>query len=136
MLSRARYEDEDAMVSEDEEVGADFFKSARLRTERQSTPPVNDFNEDGYSGEWLLVGRFLKTMTTDAEMSAEEAGRLRKKAYRYFLRGGEIWRLPKRKGGAPLRVVVSTNDQQRLISEFHESPWSGHRGTWATIEKL
>ena len=102
MLSRARYEDEDDMVSEDEEVGADFFKSARLKTERRSAPPVNDFNEEGYSGEWLLVGRFLKTMTTDAEMSAEEAGRLRKKAYRYFLRGGEIWRLPKRKSDSPL----------------------------------
>ena len=136
MLSRARYEDEDAMVSEDEEVGADFFKSARLKTERRSAPPVNDFNEDGYNGEWLLIGRFLKTMTTDAAMTKEEAGRLRKKAYRYFLRGGEIWRLPKRKSDAPLRVIVSIEDQQKLISEFHESPWSGHRGTWATFEKL
>ena len=81
MLSRARYEDEDAMVSEDEEVGADFFKSARLETERRSAPPVNDFNEDGYSGEWLLIGRFLRTMTADAAMTKEEAGRLRKKAY-------------------------------------------------------
>ena len=50
MLSRARYEDEDGMVSEDEEVGADFFKSARLKTERQSAPPVNDFNEDATTG--------------------------------------------------------------------------------------
>ena len=81
MLSRARYEDEDGMVSENEEVGADFFKSSRLRTERQSAPPVNEFNEDGYNGEWLLIGRFLKTMTTDAAMRKEEAGRLRKKAY-------------------------------------------------------
>ena len=31
-LSRARYEDEHGMVSENEEVGADFFTSARLRT--------------------------------------------------------------------------------------------------------
>ena len=23
-----------------------------------------------------------------------------------------------------------------MLTEFHESPWSGHRGTWATFEKL
>ena len=28
--------------------------------ERQSAPPVNDFKEDSYNGEWLLIGRFLK----------------------------------------------------------------------------
>ena len=27
-------------------------------------------------------------------------------------------------------------DQGSLILEFHKSPWSGHRGTWATFEKL
>ena len=99
------------MVSENEEVGADFFESARLRTERQSAPPVNEFGEDGYNREWLLIGRLLKTMTTDATMTKEEAGRLRKKAYRYFLRNGEIWRVPKRWGNAPLRVIASTEDQ-------------------------
>ena len=49
MLSRARFEDEDGMVSENEEVGADFFESARMRTEGQSAPPVNEFDEDGYN---------------------------------------------------------------------------------------
>ena len=136
MLSRARFEDEDGMVSENEEVGADFFKSARMRIKGQSTPPVNEFDEDGYAGEWLLIGRFLKTMTTDALMTKEEAGQLRKKAYRYFLRDEKIWRVPKRRNDAPLRVIARTDDQQKLMSEFHESPWSGHRGTWATFEKL
>ena len=31
MLSRARFENEDGMVSENEEVGADFFESARMK---------------------------------------------------------------------------------------------------------
>ena len=102
MLSRARFKDEDGMVLENEEVGADFFKSARMRIKGRSAPPVNEFDEDGYNGEWLLIGRFLKTMTTDASMTKEEAGRLRKKAYRYFLRNGKIWRAPKRRSDAPL----------------------------------
>ena len=34
MLSRARFENEDDMVSEDEEVGADFFKTVRMRVRK------------------------------------------------------------------------------------------------------
>ena len=101
MLSRARFEDEDNMVLENE-VSADFFKSARMRINGQSAPPVNEFDEDSYNGEWLLIGRFLKTMMADASMKKDEAGRLRKKAYRYFLQNGKIWRIPKRRSDAPL----------------------------------
>ena len=61
-----------------------------MNLKRQSTPPVNEFDEDGYDGEWLLIGRFLKTMMTEASMTKEEARLLRKKAYRYFLRDGKI----------------------------------------------
>ena len=34
MLSRARLDDEDDMVSEDEEVGVDFFEAAYVATRR------------------------------------------------------------------------------------------------------
>ena len=106
MLSRARFENEDGMVLKDEEVDANFCKSTRTRVKRQSTPPLNEFNEDDYDGEWRLIGRFLKTMTTDASITREEASQLQKKAYRYFLQNGKIWRLPKRRNDAPLRVVA------------------------------
>ena len=89
MLSRARFENEDGMVSEDEEVGANFFKTMRMRVRGRSTPPLNEFDEDDNNGEWLLIGRFLKTMTTDASMTREEASQLRKKAQSYFLRNGK-----------------------------------------------
>ena len=69
------------MVSENEEVSANFFKSASMRIKGQNAPPVNEFDEDGYDGEWLQIGRFLKIMTTDATMTKEEAGQLRKRAY-------------------------------------------------------
>ena len=39
------------MVSENEEVGADFFKSARMKVKRRSTPPLNEFDENDYDGE-------------------------------------------------------------------------------------
>ena len=124
------------MVSENEEVGTNFFKSVRMKIKRQSAPPVNEFDEDGYDGECLLIGRFLKIMTTDALMTKEEPGKLRKRAYRYFLQNGKIWRIPKKRNDVPLRVIARADDQQKLMSEFHESPWSGHRGTRATFERL
>ena len=96
MLSRARFENEDGMVSEDEEGGVDFFKSVRMKVKGRSTPPLNEFDKNDYDGEWLLIGRFRKTMTTDASWTREEASQLRKRAYRYFLRNGKIWKHPKR----------------------------------------
>jgi hypothetical protein len=77
MLSRARYDDENGMVSEDEEVGVDFFETARVMTGRASTPTLNEFDESEYDGEWLLIRRFLRTMTLAAEWTREEANWIR-----------------------------------------------------------
>jgi transposase InsO family protein len=52
------------------------------------------------------------------------------------LRDGYIWKHPKKRGGAPLRVVVKGEEQKELLAAFHDSPWAGHRGTWAMFEKL
>jgi transposase InsO family protein len=136
MLSRARFESESEMVSEEEDVALDFFKMARLSAEDKDTQTLHAFNEDEYEGEWLLIGRFLRTMTMDASLTKEEAQRIRKKAYQYFLKGGFLWRHPKRRTGIPRRVVVKKEDQMALMIEFHESAWAGHRGTWATFEKM
>ena len=115
MLSRARFDDEDGMVSEDEEVGVDFFKSARV-TRTRSSPALNKFNEREYDGEWLQIGRFLKTMTTDTAWTREEANQIWKKAYRFFIRDGNIWKLPKKRGGVPLRVVSGKDEQDALLA--------------------
>ena len=89
MLSRARFDDEDGMLTEDEEVGMDFFESAYL-TRAGSAPTLNEFPEGEYDGEWLQIGRFLKTMTPDAAWIKDEANWVRKKAYRFFLRDGDL----------------------------------------------
>jgi hypothetical protein len=81
-----------------------------LTTERASTPTLNEFDESEYNGEWLLIRRFLKTMTSAAEWTREEANRIQKKVYRFFLRNGRIWRPPKKKNGVPLRVVVKKEE--------------------------
>ena len=73
MLSRARFKNESDMVSEDEDVALDFIKTARLSAEDKDTQTLHAFNEDEYEGEWLLIGRFLRTLTTDASLTKEEA---------------------------------------------------------------
>jgi hypothetical protein len=90
MLSRARFDDESGMVSEEEDVGTDFFEAAYLATEQGNTPTLSKFDESGYDGEWLQIGRFVKTMTPAVEWAREEASRIRKKAYRFSLRDGRI----------------------------------------------
>ena len=84
MLSRARFDNE--------EVDVDFFEFARLRANTHNTPTLNEFNEDDYKGEWLLIGRFLSTMVLNVTWTKHEAWRIRKKAYRLFLRNNKIWR--------------------------------------------
>ena len=132
MLSRARFNDEDDMVSDDEEVGEDFFESTNMTTWAKGTPALNKFNESEYDGEWLQIGRFLQTLTLGTAWMREEAHRIRKKAYR----DGSIWRHPKKRGDIGLRVVVKKEEQDAQLMAYHESPWSGHHGTWATFEKL
>ena len=107
-----------------------------MTANKGSAPPLNEVNGEDYDGEWLRIGRFLSTTTTDALRTKEEASQLRKEAYIIFLQGGKILLHPKKRNDGPLRVVMREEDQLGLMSEFHESPWSGHRGTWATFEKL
>jgi hypothetical protein len=75
-------------------------------------------------------------MMPATEWTREEANRIRKKAYHFFLRDGRQWKHPKKRNGVPLRVVVKKEEQEELLATFHVSPWTGHRGTWATFEKL
>ena len=102
MVSRARFDDEGSMVSEGEEVGVDFFEAAYVRREGGSTPALNDFDESKYDGEWLQIGGFLRTMMPDTSWTKDEANRIRKKAYRFFLLDEYLWKHPKKRNGIPL----------------------------------
>ena len=33
-------------------------------------------------------------------------------------------------------MVAKKEEQEELLTAYHESPWAGHRGMWATFEKL
>mgnify|MGYP000338366249 CR=1 FL=1 len=61
---------------------------------------------------------------------------MRKKAYKFFLLEGYLWKHPKIVSNLPQRVAGRQDEQLKLISEFHDSLWEGHRGVWATYSKL
>jgi hypothetical protein len=67
------------------------------------------FKQDDYNGEMWQIGKFLSSMTPLTSWTKEEAQKIRKKAYKFFLKEGHLWRLPKRTGGAPLRVIGNTS---------------------------
>ena len=73
MLSRARFEDESDMISENEDVALDFFKTAQLSAEDKDMRTLHTFNENEFEGEWLLIGRFLRTLIPDASWTKAEA---------------------------------------------------------------
>ena len=37
-----------------------------LKVNKRSTPPLNEFDENDYDEEWLLIRRFLSMMMADA----------------------------------------------------------------------
>ena len=75
-------------------------------------------------------------MTSDTAWTKEETNQIRKKAYRFFLRDGSIWKHPKKRDGVPLWVVTKKEEHEALLTAYHESSWARPRGTWATFEKL
>ena len=70
-------------------------------------------------------------MTPDVAWTKEETHQIRKRAYRFFLRDGCIWKHPKKRNGIPLRVVAKKEEQEEWLSAYHKSlgraPWDvGH----------
>ena len=63
MLSQARYDDEEAMIDDDEDVGSNFYSMALARREGNClTTPLELFSEDLYEGEWLYIGKYLRAL--------------------------------------------------------------------------
>ncbi|KAL3686784.1 hypothetical protein R1sor_013093 [Riccia sorocarpa] len=131
MLSRARYDGEEELVDDTDDIGTEFYSIAQVGGETEAV-----FREELYEGEWLDLGRYLGSLTRQEGWSDAEFKRIRKKAYGYMLEDGYLWKRPKQLGGVPQRIVCDRETQVMLMKEFHESLWAGHRGIWATFTKL
>ena len=66
---------------------------------------LNLFTVEDYEGEFIEIGKYLSSLTKDKSWSKEDFYRIRKKAYKFILKEGHLWKFPKRKNETPLQVV-------------------------------
>ena len=130
MLSRARFEDEEDLIEDIDDVGTTFYSMAQKGEGEYPRP----FEASLYEGEWLDIGYYLSTLAKHSGWSDTHFKRVRRKAYNYLLQDGYLWKCTKQE--MPQRVICKRQVQLQLIKEFHESLWAGHRGIYATFTKI
>ena len=86
----------------------------------------------------MLIGKVLQEIeeSSDNKEKRAEIRSKKRQVRKFFLKNGLIWREPKRPDGIPLWVVGTKEQRKRIMSEFHEFDWAGHRGTWETFVKI
>ncbi|KAL3696746.1 hypothetical protein R1sor_010822 [Riccia sorocarpa] len=134
MLSRARYADEEEMfaAAEEEELMDTWCQAGEQDVDMGVLP----FREELYTGRLREIGLYLSTLERQESWSDADFKEIRKKAYGYLLKHGYLWKRPKRRDGAVVRVVDDGETKQKLLAEFHDTLWAGHRGVWATYMKI
>ena len=121
MLSRARFKGKNTMVMTDEEDESFDFFSINCNLKGSCDLGVHVIlHESEYEGEMLQIGKYLSTHAKDGTWSRELFHKIRKKAYKFFLHEGYLWRHPK-------AVVGRREEQHKLIFEFHDTLWTGDR---------
>jgi hypothetical protein len=119
---------------------------ARILTERQRAYPqvkrelldgeTLPFKTDQYEGRLQDIGIYLSTLKRQEGWMDKTFKDIRHQSYGYLLRDGFLWKRPKRNDGVPLRVIGDTETKNQILKEFHDTSWAGHRGIWATYNKI
>ncbi|KAL3681576.1 hypothetical protein R1sor_024532 [Riccia sorocarpa] len=134
MLSRARYANEEEMLAEEmlAEAEKEELRDALCQVgERDVDMRVLPFRQELYSGKLREIGLYLSSLERHVEFKE-----IRRKAYGYLLRNGFLWKRPRRRDGMVVRVVDDEETKKKLLEEFHDTLWAGHRGVWATYMKI
>lgn len=138
MLSRARFMCEEEMVAQ--EIGEDYEEKDYGYIMAIGGSNFNDgdlsFKVDLYEGSLRDIGMYLSTLKKNTDWSDKTFKNIRHQSYNYLLRDGLLWKRPKRKDGIPLRVVGDSKTKNQVLKEFHDTLWAGHRGIWATYNKI
>jgi hypothetical protein len=60
------------------------------------------FIKKDYEGEFVEIGKYSSSLQRDEAWSTEDFHQIRKKAYKYFLKDGALWRHAKKKNRTPM----------------------------------
>ncbi|KAL3679385.1 hypothetical protein R1sor_022341 [Riccia sorocarpa] len=135
MLSRARYMDEDDLVVKDDDEGS-WGLSAGVTSLTKEEEDMQLFRKELYTGKLHDIGRYLSKLEKMEGWSEKHFKNIRHQAYKYLLKDGYLWKRPKRSDEVPLRVVDDQGTKEKVLKEFHDTLWAGHRGIWATYMKI
>ena len=90
------------MITTSDDVGLKFYTYSHLHVNCRSYARVFEaFMDEAYSTEWLMIGRYLSTLTKQDDWSDANFKKICKKAYGYFLKNGHLWKRPKQLKGIP-----------------------------------
>jgi hypothetical protein len=94
--------------------------------------PIQIFNKT-YSEELQHIAKYLTTLRKPKRLTASEFRQFRKKAMKYVMRDGLIFRRESK--NIPSRLVVDSGEEQtKIIMALHDE--SGHKGRESTYRKI
>jgi len=135
-LSRRGYADGD----EEEDQAVDDYFDAKLYSIEVSTATIQNptarvyLQEGEYDGEYLMIGRYLESLERPSDMTDDEFRKLRRKALRYLVRDGHLYKRAKKGRVPPQKVIGRTAERQRIIEELHDE--LGHRHQQSTYDQV
>lgn len=94
------------------------------------------FLEQGYTGLFLWLGRYLSTGVRSESCSDADFAKIKELAPLTMLKHGYLFLKPSPGFPIPRRIIPDYRDQVNLVVCAHESIVGGHRGVDSTIYKL
>jgi hypothetical protein len=110
-----------------EEIVAEEEFDLMLRSMHDLESEEEEFQFEKYSEEFQQIGKFL--ISGVIPMSVNR-GVFMRKALKFVIRDGVLYKKPKSKTGMPRKVICDDSEQQNIIKRCHDEV--GHKGVGAT----
>jgi transposase InsO family protein len=128
-----------APEDDDEDDDIDSFFDAKLYAIHYRSEPSAMLShvyllDSEYSGEDLVLGRYLETLERPSEIDDDGFRRLRTKAKHFFVRDGHLYKRSRKRGLPPRRVIGLRQQRWEIIKALHDD--IGHRGKDATFQQV
>ena len=89
-----------------------------------------------YDKEFKKIGKYLMTSWKEGSWRQKNFYNFRKKAHKFFLHQGYLWKHPKFTSRNSRRLICNQDQWDKIIKELHDQEWVGHWEIWATFTKV
>ena len=129
------------LMEKDREQDIDDFVDAQIFAQSARASSRKAEKKPHLQGEWSKesheIAAYLEEFVVPAEIAAKSPSKIRKwkaSCYKYFVKHGNLWTRPNRKGALPRKVVDDPKLRRELWEKVHKA--SGHRGREATYDRI